>query len=88
MKHRFTGREVRLGGSTAVSRMPDRSTQDRLLERRHKLAHFRHPERSLDTFDFDLNKKMNRALVYELATVRFIAQRKDARIRSVCSVGS
>ena len=33
------------------------------------------PERSLDTFDFDFNKKMNRALVYELATARFIAQR-------------
>jgi DNA replication protein DnaC len=48
--------------------------QDRLLERRHKLARFRDPERSLDTFDFDFNKKMNRALVYELATARFIAQ--------------
>jgi DNA replication protein DnaC len=49
--------------------------QDRLLERRHKLARFRDPERSLDTFDFDFNKKMNRALVYDLATARFIAQR-------------
>ena len=45
-----------------------RRRQDRLLERRHKLARFRDPERSLDTFDFDFNKKMNRALVYELAT--------------------
>jgi DNA replication protein DnaC len=51
--------------------------QDRLLERRHKLARFRDPERSLDTFDFDFNKKMNRALIYELATARFIAQRED-----------
>jgi DNA replication protein DnaC len=51
--------------------------QDRLLERRHKLARFRDPERALDTFDFDFNKKMNRALVYELATARFIAQRED-----------
>lgn len=51
--------------------------QDRLLERRHKLARFRDAERSLDTFDFDFNKKMNRALVYELATARFIAQRED-----------
>ncbi len=33
--------------------------QDRLLERRHKLARFRDPDRSLDTFDFDFNKKMN-----------------------------
>jgi DNA replication protein DnaC len=51
--------------------------QDRLLERRHKLARFRDPERTLDTFDFDFNKKMNRALVYDLATARFIAQRED-----------
>ena len=48
--------------------------QDRLLERRHKQARFRDPDRSLDTFDFDFNKKMNRALLYELATGRFIAQ--------------
>ena len=55
-----------------------RRRQDRLLERRHKLARFRDPERSLDSFDFDFNKKMNRALVYELATARFISQREDA----------
>ena len=54
-----------------------RRRQDCLLERRHKLARFRDPERSLDTFDFDFNKKMNRALVYKLATARFIAQRED-----------
>ncbi len=52
--------------------------QDRLLERRHILARFRDPDRALDTFDFDFNKKMNRALVYELATGRFINQREDA----------
>jgi DNA replication protein DnaC len=51
--------------------------QDRLFARRHKLACFRDPERSLDSFDFDFNKKMNRALVYELATARFVAQRED-----------
>ena len=54
-----------------------RRRQDRLLDRRHKLARFRDPDRSLDTFDFDFNKKMNRALVYELATARFIGQRED-----------
>ena len=54
-----------------------RRRQDRLLERRHKLARFRDPDRSLDTFDFDFNKKMNRALVYELATVHFLTQRED-----------
>jgi DNA replication protein DnaC len=51
--------------------------EDRLLERRHKAARFRDPDRSLDTFDFDFNKKMNRALVHELATGRFVAQRED-----------
>jgi len=51
--------------------------QDRLLERRHKLARFRDADRSLDTFDFTFNKKMNRALVYELATAPFIAQHED-----------
>ncbi|WP_310391270.1 ATP-binding protein, partial [Hymenobacter sp.] len=40
--------------------------QDRLFERRTKQAHFRDPERSLSSFDFDFNKKMNRALVYDL----------------------
>jgi DNA replication protein DnaC len=52
--------------------------EDRLLTRRHKLAGFRDADRSLDTFDFDFNKKMNRALIYDLATARFIAQREDA----------
>src|SRR6266705_395499 len=52
--------------------------QDRLFERRHKQAGFRDPARSLDTFDFEFNRKMNRALIHELATARFIAQREDA----------
>lgn len=52
--------------------------QDRLFERRHKQARFRDADRSLDRFDFDFNKKMNRALIHELATARFVAQREDA----------
>jgi DNA replication protein DnaC len=52
--------------------------QDRLFERRIKQARFRDPDRTLDSFDFDFNRKMNRALVYELATARFVAQREDA----------
>ena len=51
--------------------------QDRLLERRHKQARFRDPDRSLDAFDFDFNKKMNRSLVHDLATGRFVGQRED-----------
>ena len=51
--------------------------QDRLLERRRIQARFRDPARSLDTFDFTFNTKMNRALVFELTTGRFITQRED-----------
>ena len=51
--------------------------QDRLFERRTKQARFRDSDRSLDTFDFDFNRKMSRALVYELATARFVVQRED-----------
>lgn len=52
--------------------------QDRLFERRHKQARFRDPDCSLDCFDFDFNKKMNRGLIHELATARFVQQREDA----------
>ena len=52
--------------------------QDRLFARRHKQARFRDPHRSLDRFDFDFNKKMNRALIHDLATARFVEQREDA----------
>jgi DNA replication protein DnaC len=52
--------------------------QDRLFARRTKQARFRDAERTLDSFDFTFNKKMNRSLVYELATARFIGQREDA----------
>jgi DNA replication protein DnaC len=51
---------------------------DRLLERRKKDAAFRDPQVSLDNFDFNFNKKMNRSLVFDLATAHFIAKREDA----------
>ncbi len=51
--------------------------QDRLLERRVKQAGFRDRGKTLDTFDFDFNKKMNRRLVFELATGRFVTQHED-----------
>ena len=50
--------------------------QDRLFERRHKQAGFRDADRSLDRFDFDFNKKMNRALIHELATAASSASAK------------
>jgi DNA replication protein DnaC len=51
--------------------------QDRLFARRIKKAGFRDADRALDSFDFDFNKTMNLALIYELATARFIGQRED-----------
>jgi len=50
---------------------------DRLLERRRKQAGFRDANRSLDSFDFTFNAKMNRSLVFDLATCGFIAKRED-----------
>jgi DNA replication protein DnaC len=52
--------------------------QDRLFERRQKQAGFRDAGRALDGFDFDFNKKMNRALVFDLATAAFVGRREDA----------
>ena len=51
---------------------------DRLLERRRKQAGFRDPDKTLDNFDFGFNPKMNRSLVFDLATAAFIAKREDA----------
>jgi DNA replication protein DnaC len=51
---------------------------DRLLERRRKQAGFRDPEKSLDNFDFTFNPKINRSLVFDLATGAFINKREDA----------
>jgi len=41
----------------------------RLLERRHKQAQFRDPNKQLDNFDFQFNPKMNRSLTFS-ATCR------------------
>ena len=51
---------------------------DRLLERRRKEAGFRDANRTLDNFDFGFNPKMNRSLVFDLATCRFVDRREDA----------
>jgi len=52
--------------------------QDRFIARRVKQATFRDPNRTLSSFDFDFNKKMNRKLVFELATGQFVDRREDA----------
>jgi len=51
---------------------------DRLLERRRQQAGFRDPHKTLDNFDFTFNPKINRSLVFELATGAFIGRREDA----------
>jgi DNA replication protein DnaC len=51
---------------------------DRLLERRRKQAQFRDPQRTLENFDFNFNKKLNRSLVFDLATAAFISRHEDA----------
>jgi DNA replication protein DnaC len=51
---------------------------ERLLERRRKQAQFRDPQKTLDNFDFTFNPKMNRSLVFDLATGAFIARHEDA----------
>lgn len=55
----------------------DRRT-GRRAERRMKVANFRDPQRTLDAFDFDFNKKMNRKIVFELATGAFVDRHEDA----------
>ena len=51
---------------------------DRLRARRVNAAEFRDPDRTLDAFDWDFNKKMNRALIFELAAGQFIHRHEDA----------
>ena len=51
---------------------------ERLLDRRRKQAQFRDPQKSLDNFDFNFNPKMNRSLIFDLATCGFLSRREDA----------
>jgi DNA replication protein DnaC len=51
---------------------------ERLLDRRRKQAAFRDPQKTLDNFDFTFNPKMNRSLVFDLATCTFVGKREDA----------
>ena len=51
---------------------------ERLLQRRRKQAQFRDSQKTLDNFDFNFNKKMNRSLVFDLATGAFVARHEDA----------
>jgi len=50
---------------------------DRLIARRVAQATFRDVGKTIDTFDFDFNKKMNRKLIFELATSKFVHAHED-----------
>src|SRR6202035_3179301 len=51
---------------------------DRLLERRRKQGGFRDPQKTLEHIHLNLYPKMNRSLVFDLATCAFIGKREDA----------
>ena len=51
---------------------------DRLIARRIKDAKFRDADKTLDAFDFDFNRKMNKKQIFDLATCNFIDRREDA----------
>ena len=51
---------------------------DRFVQRRVKQAEFRDANKTLDSFDFDFNRKMNRRQIFELATGQFVDRREDA----------
>ena len=50
---------------------------DRLVERRVKKANFRDNGRTLDNFDFAFNPKMDKKLIFDLASGRFLQNRED-----------
>jgi DNA replication protein DnaC len=51
--------------------------QDRLVGRRIKHANFRDTGKTLDAFDLDFNRKMDRRLILELHSGAFILRRED-----------
>jgi len=50
----------------------------RLLDRRNKQAQFRDHDKRLDNFDFQFNARMNRSMIYDLATANWVGRREDA----------
>jgi DNA replication protein DnaC len=60
--------------------------RDRLLERRLRQARFPEPKR-LEDFSFDFNPTINRAQIFDLATGRFIAERRGWLVIGQTGVG-
>lgn len=59
----------------------------RLLDRRQKQARFRDPDKRLDNFDFQFNPKMNRNLIFDLATAGWVERREDALFKGPPGTG-
>lgn len=60
--------------------------RDRLVARRVKSAAFR-DAKTLDTFNWNFNAGFDRALIFDLATARFIEQREDVLMLGNAGVG-
>ena len=60
---------------------------DRLRERRRKPAGFRDPGKTLDNFDVSFNPKLNRSLVFDLASGAFLRRCADAWFRGPGGTG-
>ena len=86
-------RQLRLGGIAAVLETRLRQAQaepmapidllsclvsDELTRRSDRLLERRDPNTTIDNFDFAFNSKINRSLVFDLATGAFIGRREDA----------
>ena len=59
---------------------------DRAIARRIKAAHFR-DVRTVEDFDFSFNPSINRRQIHELATCRFIRERRDVLLIGPPGVG-
>jgi len=60
--------------------------RDRLVERRIKSAELR-DRKTLDTFNWGFNSSIDRALVFDLATCRFIERHEDVLILGNAGIG-
>jgi hypothetical protein len=49
------------------------------LERRQKQARFRDPDKRQDTFGFQFNPKLNRNLIFDLATAGWVEWRSPPK---------
>ncbi len=58
---------------------------DRLMNRRVKAAVFRDPK-TLEDFDFSFNPSVKKKQIFELATCKFVRQKRDVQLAQIASV--